>query len=74
VRYQVLTAASMKMTAFWDIAPCSLAEIYRCSSAAHCLHHQDYTAQYPRRQSSDCAALLLFFRINSEVIDPSHIC
>jgi hypothetical protein len=24
VRFQFLTAASMKMTAFWDIAPCSL--------------------------------------------------
>jgi hypothetical protein len=23
MRYQVLTAASMKMIAFWDIAPCS---------------------------------------------------
>jgi hypothetical protein len=24
VRYQILTAASMKMRAFWDIPPCSL--------------------------------------------------
>jgi hypothetical protein len=27
VRFQVLTAASMKMTIFWDIAPCSLVEV-----------------------------------------------
>jgi hypothetical protein len=27
VRFQVLTADSMKTTAFWDIAPCSLGEI-----------------------------------------------
>jgi hypothetical protein len=27
VRFQVLTAASMKMTVFWDVAPCSLLEI-----------------------------------------------
>jgi hypothetical protein len=26
VRYQVLMAAILKMTAFWDIAPCSLVE------------------------------------------------
>jgi hypothetical protein len=26
VRFQVLTAAHMKMTAFWDIVPCSLVE------------------------------------------------
>jgi hypothetical protein len=27
--FQVLTAASMKMTAFWDIAPCSLVDVDR---------------------------------------------
>jgi hypothetical protein len=27
LRFQVLTAASMKMTVFWDVAPCSLVEI-----------------------------------------------
>jgi hypothetical protein len=27
VRFQVLTAANMKMTVFWDITPCSLVEI-----------------------------------------------
>jgi hypothetical protein len=26
--FQVLTAASMKMVVFWDIAPCCLAEYY----------------------------------------------
>jgi hypothetical protein len=29
VRFQVFTAASMKMAAFWDVAPCSLVEVYR---------------------------------------------
>jgi hypothetical protein len=29
VRFQVLTAASLKMTAFWDVAPCSVVEIGR---------------------------------------------
>jgi hypothetical protein len=28
VRFQVLTAASMKMSVFWDVAPCSVVEIY----------------------------------------------
>jgi hypothetical protein len=27
VRFQVLMVASMKITAFWDIAPCSLIEV-----------------------------------------------
>jgi hypothetical protein len=26
VRFQILRAASMKMTTFWDVAPCSLVE------------------------------------------------
>jgi len=33
-------AASMKMRAFWDIAPCSLAGVYHCFRGAYCLHHQ----------------------------------
>jgi hypothetical protein len=28
VIFQVLKAASMKMTVFWDVAPCSLMEFY----------------------------------------------
>jgi hypothetical protein len=30
----------MKMTAFWDIAPCSLVEVDRRSRDAYCLHHE----------------------------------
>jgi hypothetical protein len=30
----------MKMTAFWDIAPCSLVEVDRHFRGAYCLHHQ----------------------------------
>jgi hypothetical protein len=29
MKFQVLTAASIKMTVFWDIVPCSLVEIYK---------------------------------------------
>jgi hypothetical protein len=30
----------LKMTAFWDIAPCSLEEIDYCFRGAYCLYHQ----------------------------------
>jgi hypothetical protein len=40
VRFQVLTAASMKIDVFWDVEPCSLVEVYRRFRAACCLHHQ----------------------------------
>jgi hypothetical protein len=29
VKFQILTAASMKMTVLWDVVPCSLVVIYR---------------------------------------------
>jgi hypothetical protein len=29
------------MTAFWDISPCSIVEIYRRFRGAYCLNHQD---------------------------------
>jgi hypothetical protein len=38
VRCQVLTVAFMKMTAFCDIAPCSLVEIDRRFRSVYCLH------------------------------------
>jgi hypothetical protein len=39
-RFQVLTAASMRMAVFWAVAPCSLVEVYRPFRGACCLHHQ----------------------------------
>jgi hypothetical protein len=32
-----------KLTVFWDIAPCSLAEVDRRLKGACCLHHQGNT-------------------------------
>jgi hypothetical protein len=40
VRFQVLTAASMKIRAFWDVAPCSLIGVDRRFRGLYCLHHQ----------------------------------
>jgi hypothetical protein len=33
IRFQVLTEASMKITVFWDVVPCSLVEVYSRSEA-----------------------------------------
>jgi hypothetical protein len=30
----------LKMTVFWDVAPCNLVEIYRHFTGTCCLHHQ----------------------------------
>jgi hypothetical protein len=37
---QVFAVVSVKMTAFWNVAPCSLVEIDRRFRGAYCLHHQ----------------------------------
>jgi hypothetical protein len=65
MRFQVLTAASMKVADFWDVAPCSLVETDCHVRGAYCLLIMeavsifvtgqfvgDYMAQHPRRQSS----------------------
>jgi hypothetical protein len=39
-RFQVFTAASLMTTVFWDVAPCSLVEVYRRFRGAYCLHHR----------------------------------
>jgi hypothetical protein len=40
VRHQVLTVLRMKMTVFWDVALCSLVEVYQRFRGACCLHHR----------------------------------
>jgi hypothetical protein len=55
VRFHVLTAATMKMTVFWGVAPCSLVEVYRrfiraTSDVGKLL--PDYMAQQTRRKLS----------------------
>jgi hypothetical protein len=64
LRFQVLMAMSLKMSVFWDVAPCSLVEIdvldllthrpYRGSKHLWNIGQflPDYTVQHPRRQSS----------------------
>jgi hypothetical protein len=40
VKFEVLTAASMKMTFFWVVESCSLVEHCRRSKGAYCLQHR----------------------------------
>jgi hypothetical protein len=38
--HKARTVTVLKMTAFWDIAPCSLVEVFRRFIAAYCLHYR----------------------------------
>jgi hypothetical protein len=46
LRFQVLTAASMKMAIFWIVGPCSLVEVYRLFSGTGCLHLESGGSKY----------------------------
>jgi hypothetical protein len=56
MRFQVFTAVSVKVTAFWDIAPCSL--VHRPNNVGSTnfwnvgVLQRDYTSLYPRRLPS----------------------
>jgi hypothetical protein len=40
MRFEVFTAATLKMAVFWVVAVCSLVEVYRRFRGARCLHYQ----------------------------------
>jgi hypothetical protein len=40
VRFQIFTAAIMKMSVVWRVAPCSVVQVYQRFGGAYCLHHQ----------------------------------
>jgi hypothetical protein len=75
VRFQVLTAASMKMPVFCDVAPCSLetfTDVTEFLTIIRPMNHHlsDYTTQHPRRQPSlndvvHFVQYLLCFQISS---------
>jgi hypothetical protein len=40
MRFQVLTAASMKMAVFWYVARCGMVEVYKRFKDDYCRHYQ----------------------------------
>jgi hypothetical protein len=44
VKFHILMATSMKIKAYWDVAPCSLVEVDRRFSSVYCLHHQGHNS------------------------------
>jgi hypothetical protein len=42
--FQVLMAASVKITTFWNNEPCNLVEVDCHFGGSYCLHHQDALA------------------------------
>jgi hypothetical protein len=47
MRFQVITAASMKMVVLWNVAPCTLVDNDRRVRGAYWLHHHcDHRPQH----------------------------
>jgi hypothetical protein len=57
VRFEVLTASSMKMRVFWDIAPCSLAGVERR------FRRLKFQSTPVRLHSAICQKTLIFIKI-----------
>jgi hypothetical protein len=56
--FHVLTAVSMKMTAFLDMVPCSLTEVNQHFRGAYCLHHQGMNKSKRRNRSDQVKSWL----------------
>jgi hypothetical protein len=55
---------NMKMTVFWDVAQCSLVEVYRRFRGACCLHHQALLILYAfitSLMSTKCPSQIEFY-------------
>jgi hypothetical protein len=64
----------LKITAFWDVALCSLVEIGRRLRCAYCFHHQGYSAQLRMRVLNircrkNLKCHLVHLLLNSQVLE-----
>jgi hypothetical protein len=69
VRFEVLTALSMQIAVFWDLATCSLVYIDRHFGGAYCLHHQgdDMTV------SSSETSIIIYHATRRNNLEDSHL-
>jgi hypothetical protein len=70
VRFQVLTAASMKMAVFWVVAPRRLVEVYRRFRGACCLHHQGGTYRPDNGGTSSTSKTSVNFQPDYTALQP----
>jgi hypothetical protein len=61
----------MKMTDFWDTAPCSLVEIHRCFRGAYCLHHRVTPPSIRARPHGTISPKIIVFML--PVLSTSHL-
>jgi hypothetical protein len=73
VRFQVLMAAVIIVTVFWDVVPCSLAEVYWHFRGAYCLHHQGDSLDYQTMQHNTSEDIFMSF-IHLYVHHPFTFC
>jgi hypothetical protein len=57
--FQVITVESMKLSAIWDIQPCSFAEADRHYRCAYCFHHQGDRPETTRRHIPESCFFIL---------------
>jgi hypothetical protein len=73
MRFQVLTAMSMKVTVFWDVAPCSLVEVYQHFRGACCLHHQDIITLMLEAVTTPETSVNFYQMTQCNILEDSHL-
>jgi hypothetical protein len=73
LRSEVLTATSMKMAVFWDVAPCSLVDTDRRFRGAYCLHHQGLITLMMDAVSSSETLVNIYQTTRSNFSEDSHL-
>jgi hypothetical protein len=73
VRFQVLTAVSIKMTVFWYVVPCSLVEVYRRLRCAYCLHRQGKIALMMDVASTSEISVNFYQTTRCNIPEDSHL-
>jgi hypothetical protein len=69
MRFQVLTAASIKLTVFWDVAPCSPVETDRRFRGAYCL----WAALMMEAVSTSETSVNFYETTRSNIPEDSHL-
>jgi hypothetical protein len=63
----------MEMAVFWDVAPCSLVEVYRHFRGAYYLHHQGEEYQDGKYSYCEFFRLVPFLQLAIQVLKEARV-
>jgi hypothetical protein len=61
---------SMKMTAFWNMVPCSLVDVEQCFRGVYCLYHQGDESLIALMMEAVCTSEMLLYSDTTQCYVP----